>query len=89
VKEVDVEYGRWKAMRRVEATMRDGMSHGGRMTIDDRDQVERDEKLRGLEQQMLVMKSVQVEHDSRLSRIWHDVDALRQRFDAFAAKVEK
>lgn len=59
------------------------------MTIDDRDQVERDEKLRGLEQQMLVMKSVQVEHDSRLSRIWHDVDALRQRFDAFAAKVEK
>lgn len=69
--------------------MRDGMSHGGRMTIDDRDQVERDEKLRGLEQQMLVMKSVQVEHDSRLSRIWHDVDALRQRFDAFAAKVEK
>jgi hypothetical protein len=45
--------------------------------------------LRELEQQMVVMKSVQVEHDSRLSRIWHDVDALRQRFDAFAAKVEK
>lgn len=45
--------------------------------------------LRELEQQMVVMKSVQVEHDSRLSRIWHDLDALRQRFDAFAAKVEK
>lgn len=45
--------------------------------------------LRELEQQMVVMKSVQVEHDSRLARIWHDVDALRQRFDAFAAKVEK
>jgi hypothetical protein len=45
--------------------------------------------LRELEQQMVVMKSVQVEHDSRLSRIWHDLDALRQRFDAFAAEVGK
>jgi hypothetical protein len=45
--------------------------------------------LRELEQQMVVMKSVQIEHDSRLTRIWHDLDAMRQRFDAFAAEVGK
>jgi hypothetical protein len=72
-------------MKRVQQTMRDGASHGGKMATDE----PVGPGLRELEQQMAVMKSVQVEHDSRLSRIWHDVDALRQRFDAFAAEVGK